>query len=66
MIRKVDLEEYEIHCPKCDGMGCYVNDYENALYGCKLCEGRGKLDWIDLIKKQNIKFKYEKRRKQVR
>ena len=39
------LEVYEELCPECNGEF-------NRYYFCRVCEDRGKIDWIDKIKGQ--------------
>jgi len=51
---KREPEEYEEVCPECDGKGGPDMWYPTGganLAICKVCKGRGKIDWIDKIKK---------------
>ena len=47
---ELTLEEYEEICPKCGGASSYY------LYSfCDRCNNRGKVDWIDKIKRTIFK-----------
>lgn len=51
----IEIEDYEIVCPFCFGCGNVLIKKEfkkrvNFLK-CVKCEGRGKLDWIDIAMK---------------
>ena len=59
---KKEREEYEELCPQCNGKG--IKDCWYPIGGfirkglepstCEVCKGRGKIDWIDKIKKENF------------
>jgi len=48
---KVDLNEGEMRCEICDGLGeVFDNTDPNDKFkkvGCRKCNGKGKLDWIE-------------------
>jgi len=47
-----DLKEYEELCPRCKGWGDVVKMYADSTSStqCRICRGKGKIDWIDKIK----------------
>lgn len=50
-MREIKIEDYEETCPFCKGWGeIYRNDSICSCIVCKICEGKGKIDWIDKIK----------------
>ena len=51
---KIKLEEYEKICPECKGTGLTFPPLDLAelyLAICKACDGKGKINFIDNIKK---------------
>ena len=48
-IQNCDLKEYEELCPKCNGWGD-IKVYCNCHKLCNICNGTGRIDWIDKIK----------------
>ena len=53
-MKKLELLEGEMICPKCNGTGVYYNKYDISTFTCSKCLGEGKLDWIEnIVGKQN-------------
>ena len=56
---KKKLKIYEEKCNHCSGIGTIsrIKGDLTGLYGsrkCKYCNGRGRIDWIDKLKKKNV------------
>ena len=46
---KQKLENYEQLCPWCKGNARGISN-DGGIWCCKLCYGKGKIDWIDKLK----------------
>ena len=47
----IKIEMYEEICPKCEGKGVLIKATNNGAHSrCNVCNGLGKIDWIDKIK----------------
>lgn len=58
----IDLNEGEVWCPSCKGVGSHppkpIGNYEVAAQ-CKKCNGHGKLDWIARVVGLKEPFDYD-------
>ena len=46
----IKIEMYEEICPKCEGKGVLIKATNNGAHSrCNVCNGLGKIDWIDKI-----------------
>lgn len=52
-MEKIEENKFYEECPECKGCGTIKVHFRNSCttFRCDLCNGRGKIDWIDKIKK---------------
>lgn len=58
----ITLNDGERFCPKCDGVGYVKGPKRFTLLTCNICNGDGKLDWIEEVtgKKRRVVYMYER------